>query len=90
VDHDLVKVRAEDRKQVEADVNGRRYRQRDGYFHMKPEDASYHLKVGNLPSPSAALPVGRAKGYRCTACGFGSFFVTCSQCGGRCEREALT
>ena len=87
--HDLVKVRAEDRRQVQADVNGRRYTQRDGYFQMRPEDAKVHLAVGNLPAPSAALPVGRSRGYRCTneACGFGSFFVTCSRCQSPCLRE---
>ena len=84
---DLVKVSAEDRKQVQADVNGTRYTQRDGYFHMAPQDAAYHLKVGNLPTPSAVLPVGRRRGFRCTACGFGSFFVTCSRCESACERE---
>lgn len=86
--HDLVRVRAEDRKQVQADVNGTRYHQRDGYFQMKPQDAAYHLKVGNLPAPSAALPVGRRGGYRCAGCSFGSFFMTCSRCQGTCEREA--
>jgi len=30
----------------------------------------------------------RAIGYRCAACGFGSFVKTCSRCGGECEREA--
>lgn len=86
--HDLVKVRAEDRRQVQADVNGRRYTQRDGYFHMRPDHAKAHLTHGNLPLPSAALPVGRAGGYRCVRCGFGSFFTTCSRCSGTCVREA--
>jgi len=41
-----------------------------------------------------AFPVsltGRTRtsvGYRCGACGFGSFVTTCSRCGGVCEREA--
>lgn len=85
--HDLVRVRAEDRRQVQAEVNGRRYTQRDGYFHMRPDHAKAHLAHGNLPAPSAALPVGRRGGYRCTGCGFGSFFTTCSRCGSPCERE---
>lgn len=88
MDHTLVRVSAEDRRQVQADVNGTRYHQKDGYFHMKPADAQYHLKVGNLPSPPAALPVGRRGGYRCTSCGFGTYFVTCSRCGAECRREA--
>lgn len=86
--HDLVKVAAEDRRQVAATVNGTEYRQRDGYFHMEPAHAAYHRRVGNLPAPSAALPVGRRSGYRCGSCGFGSFVVTCSRCHGVCEREA--
>lgn len=86
--HDLVKVWAEDRRQVQADVNGRRYTQRDGYFYMRPDHAKAHLAHGNLPNPSAAGPVGRAAGYRC-ACGFGSFFNTCSRCGGACGREGV-
>jgi hypothetical protein len=87
--HDTVKVRAEDRRQVQADVNGVRYTARDGYFQMPPGHAKAHLAHGNLPAPAAALPVGRSGGYRCTnvQCGFGSFFKTCSRCGGSCERE---
>lgn len=86
--HDLVRVRAEDRRQVEAEVDNTRYYQRDGYFHMKPEHVTAHLAAGNLPSPAAAGPVGRRGGYRCADCGFGSFFVTCSRCHGTCIREA--
>lgn len=85
--HDLVKVAAEDRRQVQTDIGGRRYTQSGGYFHMRPEHARAHMASANLPTPPAALPVGRARGYRCTACGFGSFFVKCSRCGGACERE---
>ena len=85
--HNLVKVGAEDRRQVQADVNGVRYTQRDGYFHMRPDHARAHLAHGNLPNPAAAGPVGRRGGYRCTSCGFGSFFTTCSRCQGVCERE---
>ncbi|HZP55043.1 hypothetical protein [Actinocrinis sp.] len=41
-----------------------------------------------------AFPVsltGRTRadlGYRCPACGHGSFFVRCGKCGGQCERES--
>lgn len=88
--HDLVKVGAEDRRQIQADVGGMRYTQHKGYFEMPPEHAKIHREVGNLPSPSAAGPVGKRGGYRCTSacCGFGSFFVKCSRCGEPCEREA--
>ncbi|MER8030737.1 hypothetical protein ABTZ78_17460 [Streptomyces bauhiniae] len=27
-------------------------------------------------------------GFRCAACGFGSFFKRCSRCGGECSRES--
>ncbi|MFD4968957.1 hypothetical protein [Streptomyces sp. NPDC058424] len=31
---------------------------------------------------------GRARGgYRCTSCGFGSFFKACSRCEGTCDKE---
>jgi len=31
---------------------------------------------------------GRTRGgYRCDGCGFGSFFTTCSRCGGACQKE---
>lgn len=85
--HDLVRVLAEDRRQVQTDVGGRRYTARDGYFRMRPDHARAHLTFGNLPTPSAAGPVGRRRGYRCPSCGFGSFFTTCSRCNGHCERE---
>lgn len=88
--HDLVRVPAEDRRQVQADVNGTRYSQQNGYFHMKPEHVKAHLTSGNLPTPAVTGPVGRRGGYRCPSCGFGSFFVTCSRCQGACEREAAS
>lgn len=86
-DAHLVRISAEDRNQVETDINGTRYYQHDGYFHMKPADAALHRESANLPTPSAAGPVGRRAGYRCTECGFGSFFTTCGRCKGVCERE---
>lgn len=85
----LVRVGAEDRRQVATVVNGREYRARDGYFEMPERHAKAHLAHGNLPTPPAAPPVGRSGGYRCTKCDFGSFFVTCSQCQGTCEREGV-
>ena len=83
-----MRVAAEDRRQVATVVGGREYRARDGYFDMPDGAAKLHLKAGELPAPSAALPVGRQGGYRCAECGFGTFFTTCSRCGGTCEREA--
>lgn len=84
---DTVKVMAETSAQVATNINGVEYRARNGYFEMPAEHAKAHRTFGNLPTPSAMLPVGRSAGYRCPACGFASFFVTCSRCNGHCERE---
>lgn len=80
------RIRAEDLKQVSTVIDGRRYDARRGYFEMPDRDARMHAQSANLPMPSAALPVGRRSGFRCE-CGFGTFFTTCSRCGGSCERE---
>lgn len=84
---DLVRVSAETPRQVQATVNGTTYTARRGFFEMKPADAAYHAKVGNIPLSPPAGPVGKGAGYRCADCGFASFFVTCSRCSGHCERE---
>lgn len=88
--HDLVKVPAEDRRQVAQVVNGTEYRAKDGYFMMAPEHVGGHLRHGNQPTPAAADPVRRRHGYRCTnpECGFRPFFTSCSRCGGPAVREA--
>lgn len=83
-----MRVAAEDRRQVAQVVNGVEYRAKRGYFDMPDAHAKAHLAAGNLPTPAAALPVGRRGGYRCVECGFGSFFTTCSRCNGECVREA--
>lgn len=84
-----MRVRAEDPRQVAQVVGGIEYRASRGYFEMPDQHARAHLEASNLPSPSAALPVGRRAGFRCTdpACGFGSFFTSCGRCGGPCVRE---
>lgn len=43
-------------------------------------DAGYHERAAAGPAPAGA-------GRRCQACGFGSYFTTCSRCGGTCTRE---
>lgn len=83
-----VRVGAEDRRQVATTIGGVEYRARNGYFEMPEHHAKAHREAGNLPAPAAALPVGRSGGYRCDDCGFGTFFTTCSRCGGHCTREA--
>lgn len=85
---DLVRTPAEDRRQVATQIGGIEYRARDGYFQMPESHARLHRQSANLPASSPATgPVGRSVGRRCLACGFGSFFVVCSRCGGQCERE---
>lgn len=41
-------------------------------------------EMGAFPANLGGRTAG---GFRC-ACGFGSFFKTCSRCGGTCERES--
>jgi hypothetical protein len=83
----VVKVVAPDRACLEVDgLSGRRYRARDGVYEMSDRDGRALVAAGGfLPSLSGAT--SRAAGYRCPVDGFGSFFTTCSRCGGRCERE---
>lgn len=82
-----MRVPAEDRRQVATVINGREYRARDGFFHMPDADAHIHLKSANMPTWGLPGVARRRDGYRCGTCGFGSFFTTCSRCGGTCHRE---
>lgn len=81
------RVRVEADRQVATVINGREYRANRGYFDMEDRHVKAHLNAANLPTPSAAGPVGRRGGYRCVECGFGSFFTICGRCGGPCVRE---
>lgn len=63
--------------------------------------ARYNGRIMDVENPAhvkalmseGAFPVslaGRTSaglGYRCPACGHGSYFVRCGKCGGDCERE---
>ena len=87
---DLRRTPAEDRRQVQTDIQGVRYTARNGYFEMPPGAAKLHRQSANLPASSpAAGPLSRRVGYRCDdpTCNFGSLFTTCSRCGGTCTRE---
>lgn len=66
-------------------LSGRRYKARDGIYDMAPRDAKALIKVGGF-APSLSGTTAADLGYRCT-CGFGSFFTTCSRCGGSTQRE---
>lgn len=86
----MVRVPAEDIRQVQTDINGRRYTARGGFFEMPEGDAKIHLKAGGYGSSwnAAGVTGARRVGYRCPDCDFGSFFVRCSRCGAECCREA--
>ena len=83
----MVRVPAEDRRQVAQVIDGVEYRARSGFFEMPERHAALHLKsagygswhVPGVPAPGA--------GRRCVACGFGSWFKTCGRCGAECVRE---
>lgn len=59
----------------------------NGLFDMPEAAAKHTIKYegGQVPSLSGTTRTGQ--GFRCLVCGFGSFFVTCSRCGGNCGRE---
>ena len=57
-----------------------------GSFDMSPEDARLAVKMGGALA-SLTGPARRSVGWRCPACGFGSWVRTCSKCGAECERE---
>lgn len=66
-------------------LSGRRYQARDGIYDMAPRDARALIKIGGFV-PSLSGTTSRTTGYRCE-CGFGSYFTTCSRCGGTTRRE---
>ncbi len=84
---DTVKVCAPDGAARQVDVNGHRYRTRDGMYEMRPADARMLRAAGGfVPALNGTAPAG--SGYTCTGCGFGSWFTTCSRCGATCTRES--
>lgn len=67
--------------------SGRLYkRDKGGLFDMRESDAKALIKGGGF-APSLSGTTSRRFGFRCPACGFGSFFKRC-RCGAACEREA--
>src|SRR5882724_3749325 len=84
----LVRVVAPTQGCVEVDgVTGRRYRARGGFYDMSPADGRALVAYGGF-EPSLAGTTGSRVGYRCAGCGFGSYFRTCSRCGGVCVKES--
>ena len=74
----------------EVDHAGRRYYARNyrqgGSFDMPDAAAKQAVRIGGAIA-SLAGTTRRAAGWRCPACGFGSFVRRCSRCGTECERE---
>lgn len=80
----------------EIDFGGRRYYAGDGsrksyeqggVFRDMPDDAARQaVKIGGAVASVSGCG-SRRDGYRCPACGFGSWVKTCSRCGAECERE---
>lgn len=50
-----------------------------------PSHARVLRRLGYTTADVAGGP-SRADGYRCTDCGFSSFFKVCGRCGGSCQR----
>jgi hypothetical protein len=65
----------------------RRSYERGGLFRDLSAAAARQLvKIGGAVASEAGT-TARGIGYRCPACGFGSFVRRCSRCGAECERE---
>jgi hypothetical protein len=64
----------------------RRYTSRDGIYSVVDSDVAA-LKNEGFTEKSLTGTTERGAGRVCTQCGFGSWFVTCSRCGGTCEKE---
>jgi len=84
-----VKVASPDSLCVEIDgASGRRYNFRKGLADVSDHDAKAIVAAGGF-IPSMAGTTRAGIGYRCTLCGFGCWFKTCSRCGGPAVREGL-
>jgi hypothetical protein len=83
-------------QQVDSPVSGTRYyargasafegKVRGGVFEMSDADARLAVRMGGA-IVSTAGTTRRGLGWRCPACGFGSFLKACGRCGAECERE---
>lgn len=73
-----------DDKCAQVDIRGLRYTGKT--IDVTDPRAIRELKaVGYVQADVSGGPA-RAKGYRCTACGFASYFRRCSRCGDTCEQ----
>lgn len=81
-----MRVPSQDKYCVEADIGRVRYKAKNGYFEMPDNHAKLWLKATGEHVYEYGAD-NRSTGYRCTKCGFGSWFKKCSKCGGICGRE---
>lgn len=83
-----MRVASPARECVEIDgVTGRRYNFRNGMADVHPRDAKAIVQYGGFVPSALGVTARRHLGFRCEDCGFGSFFKTCSRCGGQGVRE---
>jgi hypothetical protein len=74
----------------EIEVGGRIYKRRHGGLFDLPEKAAkYVIKYEGGQEAALSGTTRSREGYRCQSCGFGTFFRTCSRCGGIAVREGL-
>ena len=87
---------AEGCQQIDSPVSGTRYyargarafegNVRGGVFEMSDADARMAVRMGGAIA-SLAGTASRSAGWRCKACGFGSYVKKCGRCGAECARE---
>ena len=66
-----------------------RYNFRKGLADVSDRDAKRIVECGGF-IPSMAGTTRSGIGFRCTECGFGCWFKTCSRCGGVAVREVVS
>lgn len=69
------------------EVGGREYVAKDGIFKMPEDHARLYLKATGQTALSLTGVRRTRVGYWCPTCRFGTYFKTCSKCGGECCRE---
>ena len=87
---------AEGCQQLDSPLSGTRYyargarafegNVRGGVFEMSDADAKMAVAMGGAIA-SLAGTTRRRTGWRCPACGFGSFLKKCGRCQSECVRE---
>jgi hypothetical protein len=77
-------------KQTDVKLPGgavRRYNATGGGIYTVADSDARALKANGFTEAPVSGSFSGTSGRRCSSCGFGSFFTTCSRCGGTCEKE---